>query len=131
MVVLITLAGLASLPTDPFEAAAIDGASTLQTIRRITLPLLLPTIVVAMLLRLIDALKTFDIIYTMTGGGPGFSSETLNVFAYQQAFQYFSFGYAGSVLMVFFAIVLSISLAFTYLRRDPPSQLPRAAGIGR
>ncbi len=131
MVVLITLAGLASLPTDPFEAAAIDGASTLQTIRRITLPLLAPTIVVATLLRLIDALKTFDIIYTMTGGGPGFSSETLNVFTYQQAFQYFSFGYAGSVLIVFFAIVLSVSLAFTYLRREPPSQLARAAASGR
>ena len=125
MVVLITLAGLASLPTDPFEAAVIDGASTLQVIRRITLPLLVPTILVAALLRLIDALKTFDIIYTMTGGGPGFSSETLNVFAYQQAFLYFSFGYASSVLIVFFAIVLAISLTFTYLRREPPSQLAR------
>jgi multiple sugar transport system permease protein len=127
MVVLITLAGLASLPSDPFEAASIDGASTLQTVRLITLPLLVPTIVVATLLRLIDALKTFDIIYTMTGGGPGFSSETLNVFSYQQAFQYFSFGYASSVLVVFFAIVLSISLVFTYVRREPPSR----PGVGR
>lgn len=126
MIVLITLAGLASLPSEPFEAAAIDGASTLQTIRRITLPLLLPTIVVGTLLRLIDALKTFDIIYTMTGGGPGFASETLNVYSYQQAFQYFSFGYASSVLVVFFAIVLAISLVFTYLRREPPSRLARA-----
>lgn len=131
MVVLITLAGLASLPSDPFEAAAIDGASTLQTIRLITLPLLVPTIVVATLLRLIDALKTFDIIYTMTGGGPGFSSETLNVFSYQQAFQYFSFGYASSVLVVFFAIVLSISLVFTYVRREPPSRLAGAVADGR
>jgi multiple sugar transport system permease protein len=126
MVVLITLAGLASLPSDPFEAASIDGASTLQTIRLITLPLLVPTIVVAALLRLIDALKTFDIIYTMTGGGPGFASETLNVFSYQQAFQYFSFGYASSVLVVFFAIVLALSLAFTYVRRESPSRV--AAG---
>lgn len=131
MVVLITLAGLASLPSDPFEAAAIDGASTLQTIRLITLPLLVPTIVVATLLRLIDALKTFDIIYTMTGGGPGFSSETLNVFSYQQAFQYFSFGYASSVLVVFFAIVLSISLVFTYVRREPPSRLAGTVADGR
>lgn len=131
MVVLITLAGLASLPSDPFEAAAIDGASTFQTIRLITLPLLVPTIVVATLLRLIDALKTFDIIYTMTGGGPGFSSETLNVFSYQQAFQYFSFGYASSVLVVFFAIVLSISLVFTYMRRETPSRLAGAGADGR
>jgi multiple sugar transport system permease protein len=127
MIVLITLAGLASLPSEPFEAAAIDGASPLQMIRLITLPLLAPTILVGTLLRLIDALKTFDIIYTMTAGGPGFASETLNVFAYQQAFLYFSFGYAGSVLIVFFAIVLSVSLAFTYLRlrREPPSRLAR------
>lgn len=131
MVVLITLAGLASLPSDPYEAAAIDGASSLQTIRLITLPLLVPTIVVATLLRLIDALKTFDIIYTMTGGGPGFSSETLNVFSYQQAFQYFSFGYASSVLVVFFAIVLSISLVFTYVRREPPSRLAGPVADGR
>jgi len=126
MIVLITLAGLASMPSDPFEAADIDGASSLQMIRYITLPLLVPTIIVGTLLRLIDALKTFDIIYTMTNGGPGFSSETLNVFAYQQAFQYFSFGYAGSVLIVFFAIVLSVSLAFTYLRREPPAKPIRA-----
>lgn len=131
MIVLITLAGLASLPSEPFEAAAIDGASTLQTIRRITLPLLLPTIVVGTLLRLIDALKTFDIIYTMTGGGPGFASETLNVYSYQQAFQYFSFGYASSVLVVFFSIVLAISLAFTYLRREEPSRLARPVANGR
>ena len=127
MIVLIALEGLASLPSDPFEAAYVEGATAWQTTWHITLPLLLPTIVVATLLRLIDALKTFDIIYTMTGGGPGFSSETLNIFAYQQAFQYFGFGYAGSVLIVFFAIVLGVSLAFTYLRREPPSQLARTA----
>lgn len=125
MVVLITLAGLASLPTDPFEAARIDGASPWQLIRHITLPLLVPTIIVAALLRLIDALKTFDIIYTMTGGGPGFSSETLNVYTYQQAFLYFGFGYASSVLIVFFALVLGVSLVFISLRREPPAYAAR------
>lgn len=117
MVVLIVLAGLAGLPSDPFEAAVVDGASPWQTLRHITLPLLMPTIMVATLLRLIDALKTFDIIYGMTGGGPGFSSETLNIFAYNQAFSYFSFGYASSVLVVFFAIVLGTSLMVTYAQR--------------
>ncbi len=125
MIVLITLAGLAGLPADPFEAATIDGASPWQITRHITLPLLVPTVVVATLLRVIDALKTFDIIYTMTAGGPGFASETLNVFTYQQAFLYFGFGYASSVLIVFFAIVLSVSLAFIYLRREPRSELAR------
>lgn len=117
MIVLISLAGLAALPHDPFEAATVDGATTWQTIRYVTLPMLLPTVSVATLLRLIDALKTFDIIYTMTQGGPGFSSETLNIYTYQQAFSYFNFGYASSVLVVFFAIVLSISLLVTYSRR--------------
>lgn len=125
MIVLIALAGLAGLPTDPFEAARIDGATPWQTTIHITLPLLIPTIAVATLLRSIDALKTFDIIYTMTAGGPGFSSETLNVYTYQQAFQYFGFGYASSLLIVFFAIVLSVSLAFIYLRREPPRALAR------
>jgi multiple sugar transport system permease protein len=118
MIVLICLAGLTALPHDPLEAAIVDGASAWQTIRYVTLPMLLPTITVAALLRLIDALKTFDIIYAMTQGGPGFTSETLNIYTYVQAFGYFNFGYASSVLVVFFAIVLGISLLVTYTRRS-------------
>ncbi len=118
MIVLICLAGLTALPHDPLEAAIVDGASTWQSIRYVTLPMLLPTITVAALLRLIDALKTFDIIYVMTQGGPGFTSETLNIYTYIQAFQYFNFGYASSVLVVFFAIVLGVSLLVTYTRRS-------------
>ncbi len=118
MIVLICLAGLTALPHDPLEAAIVDGASTWQTIRYVTLPMLLPTITVAALLRLIDALKTFDIIYAMTQGGPGFTSETLNIYTYVQAFGYFNFGYASSVLVVFFAIVLGVSLLVTYTRRS-------------
>ncbi|HEX7593263.1 MAG TPA: sugar ABC transporter permease [Anaerolineae bacterium] len=118
MIILIALAGLTALPSDPFEAAIVDGASAWQTIRYVTLPMLLPTISVATLLRLIDALKTFDIIYTMTQGGPGFTSETLNIYTFVQSFQYFNFGYASSVLVVFFAIVLGVSLLVTYSRRS-------------
>ncbi len=117
MIVLICLAGLTALPRDPFESAIVDGASYWQITRHITLPLLMPTITVAMLLRSIDALKTFDIIYTMTLGGPGFSSETLNILTYQYAFYYLHFGYASSLLVVFFALVLGVSLLTTYLRR--------------
>jgi multiple sugar transport system permease protein len=117
MIVLISLAGLAGLPADAYEAADVDGANAWQTLWRITLPMLMPTVSVAALLRLIDALKTFDIIYAMTGGGPGFASETLNIYAYQQAFSYFSFGFASSVLVVFFAIVLGMSLLVAYSRR--------------
>jgi multiple sugar transport system permease protein len=117
MIILISLAGLAALPHDPFEAAIVDGATTWQMLRYVTLPMLLPTISVAALLRLIDAVKTFDIIYTMTQGGPGFASETLNIYTYIQAFQYFNFGYASSVLVVFFAIVLGLSLLVAYTRQ--------------
>ncbi len=119
MIVLIALAGLTALPRDPYEAAVVDGASYWQITRHVTLPMLAPTISVAALLRLIDALKTFDIIYTTTGGGgAGFSAETLNVFAYNQAFGYFNFGYASSVLIIFFAIVLGMSLLVTYTRQS-------------
>ena len=117
MVALICLAGLAGLPSEPFEAAIVDGASYWQMTRKITLPLLVPTILVAGLLRLIDALKTFDIIYTMTGGGPGHSSETLNIYTYLQSFNFFNFGYASAILVIFFAIVLGCSLLVLNLRR--------------
>lgn len=117
MVTLITLAGLASLPTEPFEAAKVDGATPWQRTWQVTLPMLWPTIAVAMLLRLIDALKTFDIIYTMTAGGPNFASETLNIYVYQQAFGYYNFGYASSILVIFFALIIGLTLLVTYLRR--------------
>jgi len=117
LITLITLAGLAGLPSEPFEAARVDGATYWQTLRRVTLPMLLPTISVAGLLRFIDCVKTFDIIYAMTGGGPGFSSETLNIYTYNQAFYYFNFGYASALLVVFFTLVTGISLLVTYSRR--------------
>ncbi len=117
MIILITLAGLSGLPGDVFEAAEVDGANRWKTLWRITLPMLVPTISIAALLRLIDALKTFDIIYAMTGGGPGYASETLNIYTYQQAFSYFSFGFASAALVVFFAVVLGMSMLVTASRR--------------
>lgn len=117
LITLITLAGLASLPHDPFESAKVDGASVWQMIWHITLPMLLPTISVGALLRFIDCFKTFDIIYTMTTGGPGYASETINIYTYQNAFYYFKFGYASSMLVIFFAIVLGTVLLVTYTRK--------------
>ncbi|MDQ2810122.1 MAG: sugar ABC transporter permease [Chloroflexota bacterium] len=116
MIALITLAGLATLPDEPLEAARVDGANALQRFFYITLPLLAPTLVVATLLRAIDALKTFDIIYTMTQGGPGFATETLNIYSYAQGFGYFQLGVASSLLVIFFAIVLGVSLVFNAIR---------------
>ena len=117
MVALIVLAGLASLPTEPFEAAKVDGATTIQTFRYITLPLLYPTILIAIVLRSIDAFKTFDIIYTMTAGGPGFASETLNIYAYTLGFGYFKFGMASSALAALLAIVLGFSILTLWVRK--------------
>lgn len=116
MIVLITLAGLASLPTDPYESARVDGATSFQILTRITLPMLMPTILTAMILRLIDALKTFDIIYAMTGGGPGYSSETLNILGFKYSFEYFRMGQASVILVVLFIIVLASSLGIMKAR---------------
>ncbi len=118
MVTLIVLAGLASLPQDPYEAALVDGASPMQVFRFVTLPLLMPTILVAVVLRSVDAFKTFDIIYTMTAGGPGFASETLNIYAYNLAFGYFRFGVASSVLVALLALVLGGSLLVLWTRKS-------------
>lgn len=76
---------------------------------QITLPLLKPTIYTAVLLRLIDVLKTFDIIYSMTQGGPGFATETMNILSFRQAFEFMQFGDAAATLIVFFVIVMGIA----------------------
>ena len=117
LITLITLAGLATLPIEPYESALIDGASVTQMFWRITLPLLRPTIIVALLFRAIDCLKTFDIIYVMTQGGPGFASETLNVYTFQVGLFYFHIGYASSLLVILFALVLGVSLLLIKVRR--------------
>lgn len=117
MMALLILAGLTIMPDEPFEAARVDGASPIQRFFYLTLPLLMPTLVIAALLRSIDALKTFDIIYTMTRGGPGFATETINTYGYVQSFEYFALGKASSLLVIFFAIVLGISLMFIQIRK--------------
>jgi multiple sugar transport system permease protein len=116
MITLICLAGLASLPADPFESARVDGASNPQIFMFITLPMLAPTILTAMILRLIDALKTFDIIFAMTGGGPGYASETLNILGFKYSFEYFKMGQASVMLVSLFIIVLASSLGIMKMR---------------
>jgi multiple sugar transport system permease protein len=109
LVMLIVLGGLAALPTEPYESAKIDGASQWQMFRYITLPLVLPFIMVAVIIRTIDALKAFDTIFVITQGGPGTASETLNLFLYQQAFAFFNIGYASAVVVVFFTVIVALS----------------------
>lgn len=116
LVMLIVLGGLASLPTDPFEAAYMEGATRWQTLRYVTLPLLMPFIMVAAVVRLIDALKTFDTIYVITQGGPGTASETINLYLYLQAFSFYQIGKASSVVVVFFVLVVGLSLLLFWLK---------------
>jgi multiple sugar transport system permease protein len=118
LIMLIALAGLASLPREPYEAAHLDGASPLQAFWHITLPLLRPTLVVAILFRAIDALKTFDIIFVMTQGGPANASETINILLFNQAFSYFNMGYAASMAVALFALVMGASLILIKVRRS-------------
>ena len=119
MVVLILLAGLTSLSEEPQEAAKIDGANAWQRFRHVTLPLLMPTVIVAVLLRGIDALKTFDILYATKGKGGGsfHEVETLNVYAYGLSFDYNEYAKSSAVLMVFFLIIIGAMWVLTR-RRD-------------
>jgi multiple sugar transport system permease protein len=117
LVMLIVLGGIASLPQEPYEAAILDGASAWQMFRHITLPLVWPFIMVAAVIRLIDALKTFDTIYVITLGGPGTSSETINIMLYQTAFAYYDLGYGSAIVVVFFLLILAISLLLLRVRQ--------------
>ncbi|NSW76205.1 MAG: sugar ABC transporter permease [Candidatus Atribacteria bacterium] len=103
------LAAFQSLPVELYDAAQVDGASRFQTFRFITFPLLLPIVVTLLLLRAIDAFKLFELVFGITGGGPGSSTESLSYYIYTVGFQYFDLGYACSLSWIFLGIVLLIS----------------------
>lgn len=117
-VALIVVGGLQSLPPSVFEAAQIDGASRAATFWRITLPLLLPTIVTAGILRSVDLLRFFDIIYVTTQGGPGNASETLNIMAFRKAFEFFDFGYSSALMITLSTVVLAVTFVFLQVRKS-------------
>jgi len=121
MITLIVLAGLAGLSEEPVEAARVDGASDWQILRFVTIPMVMPVILTAMILRLIDALKTFDIIFAMTGGGPGYASETLNIMGFKYSFEYFRMGQSSVILVALFLVVLLCSLGIMKLRASSES----------
>ena len=115
-ILLICLGGLASLPSEPFEAAKVDGASSWQIFTKITVPMLYPFIGLALLFRSIDAFKTFDIIYVLTSGGPGILTRTLNLYAFKHGIEYLSMGYAGSIAIVM--LIITIVVAQIFLRKN-------------
>jgi ABC-type sugar transport system permease subunit len=108
---LLLLAGLQSLPKEPFEAAAIDGATRWRVFRHLTLPMLRPVIVVCVVIRSIDAFRTFDIVWTLTGGGPARSTEMFSLYAYVEAFQNLNFGKGSAAAIVGALIILVVGMA--------------------
>ena len=116
-VALIVLGGLQSLPTRVYEAAAIDGAVGWRRFVYITLPMLGPTIVTAAVLRSVDLLRFFDVIYITTQGGPGYASSTLNIYAYRKGFEFSDIGYASALMITLSTIVFGAVLVFSQLRR--------------
>ena len=116
--VLLLLAGLQSIPSEPLEAARVDGARGWYVLRRVTLPLLAPVLVVAILLRSLDAMKVFEYVFATTRGGPGNQTETLQYFVYQTGIQFFRLGSASSMAFVVLVVVLTIIvIAFRRLER--------------
>src|SRR6267378_3975860 len=108
---LLLLAGLQSLPKEPFEAAAIDGTTTWRVFRFLTLPMLRPVIVVCVVIRAIDAFRTFDIVWTLTGGGPGRSTELFSLYAYVHAFLNLDFGKGSAAAIIGAIIILVVGMA--------------------
>jgi multiple sugar transport system permease protein len=119
LIFLILLAGLQSLPEEPFEAARVDGAGTLRTFLDHTLPMLKPVLAVAIVLRTIDAFTTFDQVYVLTHGGPGTSTELISVYGYDTFFQLQQYGYAAAMLLMVALVVLAFAfLAVRLMRRQ-------------
>lgn len=114
-VALLLLAGMQLIPRDLYHAARVDGAGSWACFRRITLPLLLPVLLVVLLFRTMDALRTFDIIFVLTGGGPANTTETLSIYTYKVLFQTLQFGYGSALATVTFAATMLAALGYMRL----------------
>jgi len=115
---LMFLAGLEALPKDPFEAARVDGASAWMTFWNLTLPLLRPVILVALIIRALDAFKVFEYVWAITRGGPGDATETILFHIYKTGFRFFRMGEAAAMAFVLIAILLLLVIAlYTAMRR--------------
>lgn len=115
--IILLLAGLSALPKEPYEAARMDGASMLQSFFHITLPLMRPVIMVTLLIRLIFAIKTFDLIFIMTRGGPGTATDLISYFIYRSAFYGLDIGQASAISVVLLVVVLALTAyLYRYMR---------------
>lgn len=113
-VALLLLAGLQNIDASLYEAARIDGATSWQQFRRVTLPLLKPAILVALIFRTLDAFRVFDLIYALTGGGPGTATEPIALYAFNSLLQNLRFGYGSALSVIVFLV--TFGLAFVYIR---------------
>jgi multiple sugar transport system permease protein len=112
---ILLLAGLQSIPGDLYEAHALEGATPWQSFYRITLPLLMPQIIIAMLFRFAQAFGIFDLMAVMTGGGPGGSTEVVSLYIYATAMRYLDFGYSAAMVVVTFLLLIIAVLICAYL----------------
>lgn len=112
---LLMLAGLASLPVEPYEAAALDGASSWRQFWDLTLPFLKPVIAIALLLRVMDALRLFDLVFILTGGGPADRTKVLSLYIYQVAYRFADPGYAAAISL--FVLFVTIVLSTWFMKR--------------
>ncbi|MCX6089481.1 MAG: sugar ABC transporter permease [Candidatus Atribacteria bacterium] len=124
LVALILLAGLQSLPIEPYEASLVDGCTPWQQFRRITLPLLSPSILMVLLIRTMDAIKMYDLIYVLTEGGPGTVTETISYYLYVIGFKLFYTGRAAAGSYILLIIITLISMLFIKLLRGQYQEQP-------
>jgi multiple sugar transport system permease protein len=118
-IAILLLAGLQSISSDLYEAHSIDGASPLQSFWTITLPLLMPQIVIALLFRFAQAFGIFDLIQVMTGGGPGGATETVSLYIYSTVMRYLDFGYGAALVVVtFLLLIAAVAIAAYFLSRS-------------
>jgi ABC-type sugar transport system permease subunit len=114
---MLILAAMQHIPRELHEAAALDGANRWHRLLHVVIPAIRPTLLVVVIIKLIGSFKTFDQVFIMTGGGPLYSTETMLIYLYRQGFEYFDFGYAGAVGVVFFIIVGALSVGQALLLR--------------
>ncbi|TJY42236.1 sugar ABC transporter permease [Cohnella pontilimi] len=118
--ILLLLAGLVSMPSEPYEAAKIDGAGRLQTFWMVTVPLMKETIIVAILFRAITAIKTYDLIFVLTKGGPGTTTEVISYHIYKQAYTFLDTGYASAMSYLLLLVIFVLSIVFMKVSRSQP-----------
>jgi multiple sugar transport system permease protein len=117
-VAIVAYARLVSIPAEIYEAARVDGAGPLATLARITLPMLRRVLLVVLLFRTLDALRAFDIMFVLTGGGPANATETLTVYAYRALFQMLQFGFGSALGVIVFVLVMSVAWAYLRVARE-------------